>query len=400
MSATAIQVDIANDREKQKATDISPVSRELVIALVGFAGAGCSTVGKKLRAILHTAGYPDEHIHPIKLSKLIDSHCAKEDVPVVVDGAGEGISKLTRASALQDLGDKLRKEHGNHAVASLAVKEIIRLRGTSSSGDAKMAFILDSLKHYDEVDLLRRVYDKSFRLVAVHCEREKRESRLIGTATSDAKYAGAHENDVRAYLQRDEKDQKNKHGQQVRDAFYHADFFLDNTQKTQDGLRLVADLERFSNLLLGKDLVRPTTLETGMFYAQAASLRSSCLSRQVGAALQSSDGRIVSTGANEVPKSTGGIYAEDEQSKDGRCFAWTWQKDEESFTGCHNSRLKNKLRSDIAAWLGEKMAGPLVDIIYPKPTTGFDLEGIQRQEAKEKFENYFKSVPEVFADMP
>lgn len=82
----------ANDAESPDPKTVSPISRELVIGLVGFAGAGCSTVGKKLRAILHEAGYPDENIYPIKLSRLIESRFSPDDVPKVVEGSGEGAS--------------------------------------------------------------------------------------------------------------------------------------------------------------------------------------------------------------------------------------------------------------------------------------------------------------------
>jgi deoxycytidylate deaminase len=98
-------------------------------------------------------------------------------------------------------------------------------------------------------------------------------------------------------LDRDEKDIQNKHGQQVRDAFHHADYFLDNNEKSAGAVRVSGDLKRFVKLILTKGLVRPTREETGMFYAQAAALRSSCLSRQVGAALQ---GEFSKSGGNHT----------------------------------------------------------------------------------------------------
>ena len=56
-----------------------------------------------------------------------------------------------------------------------------------------------------------------------------------------------------------------------------------------------------------------------MYYAHAAAMRSSCLSRQVGASIMDPKGGLVSVGANEVPKFGGGSY--DESSiTDDRCF--------------------------------------------------------------------------------
>ena len=55
---------------------------------------------------------------------------------------------------------------------------------------------------------------------------------------------------------------------------------------------------------------RRTKAEYGMFHAHAASLRSAQLGRQVGAALLSPEGDVISVGTNEVPKSGGGLYWE------------------------------------------------------------------------------------------
>jgi deoxycytidylate deaminase len=62
-----------------------------------------------------------------------------------------------------------------------------------------------------------------------------------------------------------------------------------------------------------------------MFMAHGARLRSSCLSRQVGAALLDRNGEVIATGYNDVPKAGGGIcgpgspYSQ-RDSDDGRCL--------------------------------------------------------------------------------
>ena len=50
-----------------------------------------------------------------------------------------------------------------------------------------------------------------------------------------------------------------------------------------------------------------------MFFAQAAAYRSVDLSRQVGAAILTDDGDVISTGCNEVPKFGGGLYWEGDE---------------------------------------------------------------------------------------
>src|SRR5690606_39100558 len=161
--------------------------------------------------------------------------------------------------------------------------------------------------------MLRRVYDQSFRLLAVHCDRPTRIKRPLGKKTDLVKYAGADEADIRAFVDRAEKDGSNEHGQQVRDAFYLADYFVDNSAHSNTGEHLTADITRFPQLLLGSQLIRPTLSERAMYHAHAAALQSSCLSRQVGAALVSSAGEVVSTGANDVPKFGGGTYQEGDE---------------------------------------------------------------------------------------
>lgn len=375
---------------------VAPGSKEIVIGLVGYAGAGCSTVGKNLLRELRKQGY--NAMPTVKLSALISERSGVE-LPNIPEGADEGSAKLERARVLQNLGDELRRQHGGHAVASLAVKKIMELRAGKQPGEEKIAFVLDSIKHDEEVELLRRVYDKSFRLVAVHCERSEREFRLFGKKNQQAKYAGADEESVKAYLDRDEKDADNKHGQQVRDAFFLADYFLDNNQKSENAARITDDLERLVSLLLGTDLVRPTVQETGMFYAHAAALRSSCLSRQVGAALQTKDGTIVSTGTNEVPTYGGGVYV-DGAEHDHRCFAWEWDYEEQKFKGCHNARLKNKLREDIAKWMANNFAEKLAEVAMPKKAGSLDIQAGLRAKAADGIKKFFESESEKFERMP
>lgn len=73
-----------------------------------------------------------------------------------------------------------------------------------------------------------------------------------------------------------------------------------------------------------------------MFTAYSASLKSACLSRQVGAAIMNSEGDILSTGCNDVPASGGGLYTAEFVDKDHRCI----------FSGekCFNDHHKGKLQ--------------------------------------------------------
>lgn len=386
----------ANDAAEQSA-ELSPVSKEIFIGLVGYAGSGCSTAGKRLKVFLEESGYTV--VHRVRLSELILAKYPDAGAVQPVDGPREGAQRLERAMLLQDLGDDLRAKHKNYAVAALGVKRIRELRGDVDPGTEKIAYIIDSLKHSAEVEFLREVYGQAFRLVAVHGERPVRESRLIGTAASGAKYRGAIESDIRRYMDRDEKDGTNKNGQAVRDAFYLADYFLDNNTGARDGTSLNADLERFVNLMLGAGLVRPTLAERAMNYAHAASLQSACLSRQVGAVLVSHGGEIVGTGTNDVPAYGGGVYGEDSAS-DHRCHMWEWDPQSERFFGCHNDRKKDQLRQRIAQWLSDTFSDELALVAHPKPAVGHDTAERARELTATSFRDFFQRREDALIDLP
>ncbi|RYG58030.1 MAG: hypothetical protein EON56_00915 [Alphaproteobacteria bacterium] len=386
----------ANDAAEQ-AAELSPLSKEIFIGLVGYAGSGCSTAGKRLKVFLEESGYTD--VHRVRLSELILAKYPGSGAVQPAEGPREGAERLARAKLLQDLGDDLRSKHGNYAVAALGVKRIRELRGDADPGTKKIAYVIDSIKHSSEVEFLREVYGQAFRLIAVHGERPVREGRLIGTAASGAKYRGAPEADVRNYMNRDEKDGSNKSGQAVRDAFYLADYFLDNNTGAPDGTSLNADLERFVNLMLGAGLVRPTLAERAMNYAHAASLQSACLSRQVGAVLVSPSGEIVGTGTNDVPAYGGGVYGE-ESTSDHRCHVWEWDPKSEKFLGCHNDRKKDQLRQKIAQWLSDNFSDELALIAHPKSAVGHDTADRARALTAASFRDFFRQREGALIDLP
>ncbi len=395
MSATLKQPAVTSSDDPNPQT-VSQLSMELVIGLVGHVGAGCSTAASRLNHILDHAQYK---VHHIKLSELIKAAVQPGEVTAVSSGPNHGQESFARSEALQNGGDDLRRKHGHHAVAALAVREVMKCRGTVEPGQQKVAYLLDSLKHPDEVKLLRQVYDSSFRLVAVHCERTRRERRLISDKKSGAKFNGVPEAKVRSFMDRDEEDSDKKYGQQVRETFHIADFFLDNNTDSANGATLSGDIDRFVNLLLGNYLLRPTRGERAMYHAYAAALQSSCLSRQVGATLIARDGTILSTGTNDVPKFGGGIYDE-ESTPDNRCFAWQWSQEGVQFVGCHNQRKKQQLRDVISHWFADSLSEELALAAHPKPNSGLDTADAARTLASQKIRALLLSSSSLFEKIP
>jgi len=396
VAAQSAEVKAANDQEEDSSKELSPRSKEIFVGLVGYAGAGCSTAGKRLGLFLSDSGY---QVHRVRLSELIAAHFPSDAITIPAEGSGEGVQKLERAKKLQDLGDRAREKYGDFAVAALGVKKIRELRGEAAPGEAKITYIIDSLKHRSEVEFLREVYGEAFRLVAVHCDRTVRENRLIGPLSSAAKFRGADVSSVKSYVKRDEKDGRNDHGQEVRNAFHLADYFLDNNSNAQDGMNLNEDLERFVSLILGAGLVRPNISERSMNHAHAASLQSSCLSRQVGAILVSSAGEVIGVGTNDVPKFGGGVYSE-ESVPDHRCFAWEWDSSEEKFKGCHNDRKKSVLRDLIASWLSESFSKDLALLAHPKSDVGLDAADRARQESEARIRQFLLEKRSMYDSLP
>ncbi len=388
---------VANDHlEGANLASVAPTSKELVIGLVGYAGAGTSTAGERISTLLEAAGY---RVYTIKFSNLIEE--LDKILPLqIIKGLQEGRLKFQRAQGFQDRGDDVRRKHGKYALSALAIKRIKELRGDAEAGSQKIAFVLDSIKHPDEVDLLRTVYHSSFRLTAVHCDREKRFSRLFGDEKSSAKYRGVDQSSVSAFMDRDAKDQGNDCGQRVRDAFHLAEFFLDNSALGAGGAGMNADIDRFLDLILGNGLIRPTAGEKAMYVAHASALQAACLSRQVGAALISSDGRLVASGKNDPPKFGGGTYDEDSKP-DNRCFTWEFAAGDDKFVGCHNDRKKSQLYEEIADWLATRLADPIAEKIVPKNMlVGRDLDAEQRSDISKKIFDALLGCRREFEGMP
>lgn len=288
-------------------------ANELIFALVGPVGSGTSEIALTLSGILSGTDYG------------IDPHVIKASDVITVSPPHD--TKLKRILGLQNAGDEMRKKDQ----AALAVKLISKIKEKRDDLDCrsestiplssvninnnkvkiKRAYIIDSLKHPAEVELLRAVYKEAFCLIGVVCEEDIREKRL-----SKEKLRASSLDEVTDLMKRDE-DSDLPYGQKVADTFHLADFFVSNSinrfsgddKTTSNPLWDVPEqIVRLVDLLTFRKIIRPTPSESGMFHAYGAKLRSACLSRQVGAALLDSNGNVVSTGTNEVPRAGGGVY--------------------------------------------------------------------------------------------
>ncbi len=190
--------------------------------------------------------------------------------------------------------------------------------------------IIDSIKHPEELKMLRATYGEIFWLIGVFAPLAVREQRLEFQQHLDKAQIGE-------IVQRDYTEDE-EHGQKVRDVFYQADFFVRNDQ--DNTTRLKQTLERFIEIVFGSPVHTPTLDESSMYAAYAEAAKSACLSRQVGAAIVSPDGELIGLGRNDVPRFGGGLYSEDDWENDHRCHAWQDQR-------CHNDKKKEGLYQQI-----------------------------------------------------
>ena len=344
-------------------------SNELVFAVVGPVGSGTSEIAEKLESLLNGAGY-DACL--LKARTVIQNRAKRLDILI------PALSGLAQATALQDAGDAVREASKDNSAVAVGLVDLIRTKraekqsATIGPGAAvepdgsKRAYVLDSLRHPHEVALLRRVYQDAFCLIGVFCHEQNRLVRL-----REEKYRSSSTEQIARFMERDENAPE-AHGQKVADTFHLADYFVDNTiarlkkmgSATEENKEwdVPDQLGRLIDILTHKRIVRPRPSETGMFHAYGARMRSSCLSRQVGAALLDSSGSLIATGTNEVPRAGGGVYGgalnehtsgDPEADSDFRCFVHN------GF--CSNTREQNIIIKDLFTAIDELKSIAMTD---------------------------------------
>ncbi len=319
---------------------------ELFFGLIGPVGTDLQVVSEILDQELKNVGYESSEI---RLSALLRA-CAKyKDLAPFGTGPED-----ERIDAHMNAGNDLRAtmQRGD-AVALLAVSAIRQKRqelsGTANQAVAKRAYVLNSLKHPGEIEALRRIYGAALFVISVYSPRDERVEKLSDTIAksrqpSDRTRFRAH---AEKLVEKDAQEVGDRYGQNVREAFPHADVFI---QSEPEVLR--RQICRFVQLLFGHPFHTPTKEELAMFQARAASLQSADLSRQVGVVIAADDGSILSTGCNEVPKPGGGQY---------------WSGDDPDYRDFKlgrdaNAEFKHELMAEVlkelkdAGWLAEAKA--------------------------------------------
>lgn len=320
-----IQEERKNDNEHQSSALLEQrVSRDLVIALMGPVGSGLPAVATRLDDELCRLGY---RVTRIKISEFIKECIDSDSVDLLED------KNKSRYLAYQTAGNALRKKYKTEVLAEYAINQIDRSRlsyekSGEEYGKERLAFIIDQIKHPDEIKVLRLVYRKNLYVLGVMSLQEQREARLLEE--------GNKLDDVAAIISRDQKE-PDAWGQHLEKAFKMADYFLQHPFGKPATLE--KHIVRFVNLIHGSNSITPTSHEHAMYVAFSAAAKSACLSRQVGACITDKYGRVIAIGANDVPSPGGGLYYANGKMDD-RCYKKRI---------CENDKQKGERLNDIDA---------------------------------------------------
>lgn len=287
---------------------------ELIIGIVAKIGTDLESINEVFSEELIEYGYA---VIPIKVTESLKTEPVRSLVGTKVISS----PREDRYSTSMDACNKLREMCENDVMSKIAITQISSIRGEVGKKDESAAYLIRQLKRKEEVDCLRNVYGDRFILVSCYSPRSTRCSFLandIGEGHSDNNPNKWREK-AEHLIERDEDEAEVSDvdaalsGQKVAEVFPMADVIIDTStrQKTKD------TISNFLKVFFGNPSIAPKPDEYGSYMASSAALRSSDLSRQVGAAIFTENLEIIALGANEVPKFQGGTYLEGEEI-DGR----------------------------------------------------------------------------------
>lgn len=197
------------------------------------------------------------------------------------------------------------------ALAGLSILRIRAERASISKSAVEPAlgtsYIIRQFKRAEEIEMMRRVYGRKFIQVSIYGSAQERRGVLVEKIRrydSSPKTDAECERQAIELIDIDHNQVDDVNGQRLSEVFHLGDVFVDgiDPEKAND------TIERFVKAFFGDTKASPNKDEYGLYTAAAAALRSVDLSRQVGAAIFTKQGEIISLGCNEVPKAGGGTY--------------------------------------------------------------------------------------------
>lgn len=318
-SSIATTIDTKNSSSSTDQDNQQPAPHKvynLLIGLSGPYGSGCSSLAEELSSILND--WPGCICERVQVSRLI-----KFWFPLITgEPVVEDISDEKRRLKLQQMGNKLRNEQPEIIGWMVAHDILGRGRDLEKNSDFKdvgtVVWIVDSLKNTDDLKSLRSIFKDEFFFCFVTANTETRWRRMRD-------YKSWKEKNKARFLEIDSIDSDQKQldpvvedtGQQVRKLAGEADYYIVNNETRKD---LHSTAYGLVCQLIGLGINQPTRDERSMHVAFSSANQSACLSRQVGAAIFSKNGDIISIGHNDVPKAAGGLYSIEDEKHDHRCL--------------------------------------------------------------------------------
>jgi len=286
---------------------------ELFFGFVSPIGVDVNPSIAAFRQFLTGEGY---HVEEIRVTDVFKFFRGEEQAPRL-----RHRPEYERFRSHIKFGNWLRAHSKDDAIlAALSIGQIMFARSELAKTQAKktvpkVAYLLRQFKRREEIELLRAVYGRLFFQISIYSRRPARVEVLSRrfAKSMDQSESNRFRDKAEELVQTDENELGSNHGQQVGKIFHDADFVINsdiNIPSTE------YQIKRFCESLFSSNSISPTKQEYGMFMAKAAALRTTDLSRQVGAAIFSAEGEIVSLGSNEVPKALGGLYWEDDEQDD------------------------------------------------------------------------------------
>lgn len=175
--------------------------------------------------------------------------------------------------------------------------------------NTRTAYIIRQLKRQQEVATLSKVYGKKFIQVSIAVSEEEQKQSVLSIVGREHPELSQvqREDEARKLINRDREEAGVEYGQGLINVYHAGDVFV-----AGNAIEISAQLARFIEAFFGSNYISPNKDEFGSQLAKTASLRTLDLSRQVGAAIMSSEGDVITLGCNEVPKPLGGNYWEDD----------------------------------------------------------------------------------------
>lgn len=222
---------------------------------------------------------------------------------------GDSLRKTGNAFSEDDsvsLSDEIPdKENSLYIIANEANNLIKYYRNRPDRENRIHCFVMDAFRNYLEVEFFRKRYEQ-FVLISIYASQHTRMERfrrlLKGTDRIlpdcfPIKFENADRRDsgqlgVAAHT---------LHSQSVSRCAYLADIAIDNdTDSECFETALYSKFLKYLALIVFPGCIQPTKEETYMNMAYSLSLRSTCISRQVGAVITDSEGSVLGQGWNDV----------------------------------------------------------------------------------------------------